>query len=163
LLARLTALARIYTTGEIPDIASPFDRDLFNTYRSYTFEMQTPIKLTRHADRRGSFFEIIPSHGGAGQSSFSTTAPGVTRGNHFHRRKVERFVVLAGQGTIALRRLFTGKVYEFQVTGDEPVAVDMPTMWSHNITNTGDEALDTSFWANELFDPDSPDTIQEMV
>jgi len=163
LLARLSGMARVYATGEIPDIADAFDRDLFNTYRSYTVESQTPIRLTRHADPRGSFFEIIRSHGGTGQSSFSTTVPGITRGDHYHRRKVERFTVLAGQATISLRRLFTDRVFEFTVTGDEPVAVDMPTMWSHNITNTGDQALYTSFWTNDIFNPSHPDTIAEEV
>ena len=156
-------MARVYATGEIPDLADAFDRDLFNTYRSYTVEAQTPIRLTRHADSRGSFFEIIRSHGGPGQSSFSTTVPGITRGDHYHRRKVERFTVLAGQATISVRRLFTDKVLEFTVTGDEPVAVDMPTMWSHNITNTGDQVLYTSFWTNDIFNPSHPDTIAEEV
>lgn len=163
LLARLSSIARVYGTGEIPDIADAFDRDLFNTYRSYTFASQTPIRLTRHADPRGSFFEIIRTHGGPGQSSFSTTVPCITRGNHFHRRKVERFTVLAGQGTITLRRLFTDKVFKFQVTGDEPMAVDMPTMWTHKITNTGDQMLYTSFWTNDIFNPGNPDTIAEEV
>ena len=163
LLERLTSFARVYRAGEIPDIATAFDRDLFNTYRSYTFESQTPIRLTRHADARGSFFEVIRSHGGPGQSSFSTTVPGITRGDHFHRRKIERFTVLAGQGTIALRRLFTDKVYEFEVDGDDPLAIDMPTMWTHNITNSGDQVLYTSFWTNDIFDPDNPDTIAERV
>ena len=163
LLGRLATFARIYRTGEIPDIATAFDRDLFNTYRSYTFESQTPIRLTRHADARGSFFEIIRSHGGSGQSSFSTTVPGVTRGDHYHRRKIERFTVLAGQGTIALRRLFTDKVYRFEVDGNEPMAIDMPTMWTHNITNSGDQVLYTSFWTNDIFDPNNPDTIAERV
>lgn len=163
LLARLSGMARLYATGEIPDIADAFDRDLFNTYRSYTVESLTPIRLTRHADPRGSFFEIIRSHGGPGQSSFSTTVPGITRGDHFHRRKVERFTVLSGRGTITLRRLFTDRVFEFTVTGDEPMAVDMPTMWSHNITNTGDQTLYTSFWTNDIFNPSHPDTIAEEV
>lgn len=163
LLGRLKEMARVYATGEIPDIATVFDRDLFNTYRSYVFESQTPIRLTRHADARGSFFEIIRSHGGPGQSSFSTTVPGITRGDHFHRRKIERFTVLAGHGSIRLRRLFTDKVFEFEVRGDEPVAVDMPTIWTHNITNTGDDVLYTSFWTNDIFNPDDPDTIAERV
>lgn len=163
LLDRLTSFARIYRAGEIPDVADAFDRDLFNTYRSYTFESLAPLRLTRHADARGSFFEIIRSHGGPGQSSFSTTVPGITRGDHFHRRKIERFTVLAGQGTIALRRLFTDRVYDFRVNGEEPMAIDMPTMWTHKITNTGDQVLYTSFWTNDIFNPDDPDTHAEEV
>lgn len=163
LLGRLSGMAETYSGGEIPDISLKFDRDLFNTYRSYTFPAQTPVRLTRHADARGSFFETIRSHGGCGQSSFSTTVPGVSRGDHFHRRKVERFTVLSGTAVISLRKLFTDEVFEFEVTGDEPAAVDMPTMWTHKITNAGADTLYTSFWANEIFDPAVPDTIPEAV
>jgi len=163
LLGRLGTLSEIYNRGDIPDIASKFNRDLFNTYRSYQFRGHVPIQLTRHADARGSFFEIVRTHGGPGQSSFSTTQPGISRGDHFHRRKVERFTVLAGNAKISLRRLFTRDVIEFSVSGDAPVAVDMPTMWSHNIVNSGPDVLYTSFWANEIFNPESPDTIAEAV
>ncbi|WP_104193760.1 NAD-dependent epimerase/dehydratase family protein [Cryobacterium sp. M25] len=163
LLDRLITIDAVYRRGEIPDVAAEFDRDLFNTYRSYTFPEHAPVQLTRHADARGSFFEIIRSHGGCGQSSFSTTEPGISRGDHFHRRKIERFTVLSGSATIALRRLFTEDVVEFQVTGGAPVAVDMPTMWSHKITNTGADLLYTSFWTNEIFNPQAPDTIEKAV
>ncbi|GAB6858994.1 polysaccharide biosynthesis C-terminal domain-containing protein [Microbacterium xylanilyticum] len=163
LLQRLEVIAQTYSRGEIPDVADPFQRDLFNTYRSYTIEKLTPIGLTRHADARGSFFEVLRSHGGASQSSFSTTVPGISRGDHFHRRKIERFTVLAGSATISLRKLSTDRVHEFVVNGEEPAAVDMPTGWSHKITNTGDETLYTSFWTDDLFDPERPDTIAEAV
>lgn len=163
LLCRLENIASTYRHGEIPDIRERFNRDLFNTYRSYTFTEQTPIAIERHADSRGSFFEIMRAHGGPGQSSFSTTEPGVTRGEHFHRRKVERFIVLAGTATISVRKLFSERTYEFAVSGGEPVAVDMPTMWTHKITNTGSDTLYTSFWTNEIFNPLNPDTIPELV
>ncbi|MCC2594336.1 hypothetical protein LKO27_13065 [Tessaracoccus sp. OS52] len=163
LLRRLTGQAELYAQGQIPDISNPFDRDLFNTYRSYVIHSKTPISLTRHADARGSFFEVIRSHGGTGQSSFSTTVPGISRGDHYHRRKVERFTVLAGAARISLRRLFSDEVLHFDVTGAAPVAVDMPTMWAHRITNTGSGELYTSFWTDDLFDPSRPDTITEVV
>lgn len=163
LLTRLSKIARIYSAGEIPDMAGAFDRNLFNTYRSHTFPAQAPSRLVRHADDRGSFFEIVRSHGGQGQSSFSTTVPAVARGDHYHRRKIERFTVLAGSATISLRRLFSDQVMRFEVSGDQPVAVDMPTMWAHKIVNTGTDVLYTSFWANEIFDPSRPDTIAEAV
>lgn len=163
LLARIEGYAEFYGRGEIPDLADTFDRDLFNTYRSYTFPAQAPIGLTRHADARGSFFEIVRSHGGPGQSSFSTTAPGITRGDHYHRRKVERFTVLQGRARISLRRLYSENVVSFEVSGDAPGAIDMPTLWAHNITNIGDDLLYTSFWTNDIFDPASPDTIAEAV
>lgn len=90
--------------------------------------------------------------------------PGISRGDHFHRRKIERFTVLAGSATISLRKLSTDRVHEFVVNGEEPAAVDMPTGgWSHKITNTGDETLYTSFWTDDLFDPERPDTIAEAV
>ena len=163
MLARLKVIADTYRVGDIPDVSDAFSRDLFNTYRSFTFPQQAPIALKPHADARGSFFEIIRSHGGDGQSSFSTTLPGIARGDHFHRRKIERFTVLSGRGTISLRRVFTDEVVSFVIDGDAPAAVDMPTMWSHNITNTSDETLYTSFWTNDIFDPARPDTIAETV
>lgn len=163
LLERLSTCAATYRDGQIPDVAAKFDHDLFNTYRSYTVTTQLPIHLTRHADGRGAFFEIIRSHGGPGQSSFSTTVPGVTRGDHFHRRKIERFTVLAGRARISLRKMFTDEMLHFDVDGEHPVAIDMPTMWTHNITNAGEAELYTSFWTNDLFNPASPDTITEVV
>lgn len=163
LLARLNGYAQLYSRGEIPNVADDFDRDLFNTYRSYTFPGEAPIDLTRHADFRGSFFEIIRSHGGPGQSSFSTTVPDITRGDHYHRRKIERFTVLQGRARISLRRLYSEEVVSFEVSGDAPGAVDMPTMWAHNITNIGEAVLYTSFWTNDIFDPQNPDTIAEVV
>lgn len=163
LFERLREIARMYRTGEIPDVARPFDRDLFNTYRAAAFERMPVIPLERRADHRGAFFEIVRSHGGTGQSSFSTTVPRVSRGDHFHRRKIERFTVLSGTAVIAMRRVLTDDVIEFRVTGEQPVAVDMPTLWSHKITNTGDDELFTSFWSNEIFDPEFPDTFAEAV
>ncbi|TFD29194.1 NAD-dependent epimerase/dehydratase family protein [Cryobacterium lyxosi] len=163
LLRRLVDIARLYERGEIPDVSSEFSRNLFNTYRSYTLRTLAPINLTKHADARGSFFEILRSHGGTSQSSFSTTAPGMSRGDHFHRRKVERFTVLSGTATIAMRRIFTDNVVEFHVSGEVPMAVDMPTMWAHKITNTGPGELFTSFWSNDIFTSQAPDTISEAV
>lgn len=163
LLERLKEISALYAAGEISDVSTDFGRDLFNTYRSFTFPQQAPVRLQRHADTRGSFFEIIRTHGGDGQSSFSTTVPGITRGDHYHRRKIERFTVLSGVGRISLRRLFSNEVISFEVSGDEPAAVDMPTMWSHNITNVGVDTLYTSFWTNDIFDPEKPDTIAEEV
>ena len=163
LLNRLSIIAETYQRGEIPDVTTIFERNLFNTYRSFAPTLATGIPLTAHRDPRGSFFEIIRAHGGGGQTSFSTTVPGVTRGQHFHRRKIERFIVLSGRGTIALRRVGFPDVTVIPVDGDSPVAVDMPTLWAHNITNTGSGPLYTAFWSNELFDPTRPDTIAEVV
>lgn len=163
LLAELLSAADVYRRGAIPDVSTLFRRDLFNSYRSYAIQTSTPISLAAHSDARGSFFEIVKSHGGQGQASFSTSRTGVTRGQHFHRRKIERFIVVAGSATISLRKLFSDETLAFEVRGEEPVAIDMPTMWAHKITNTGESELLTAFWSNELFDPAHPDTFPEDV
>jgi len=163
LLARLSHFADTYATGELPALEDEFDRDLFNTYRSYAFEVRPSFALTPRTDARGSFTEVVRAAGGGGQTSFSTTVPGVTRGQHYHRRKIERFTVLNGSGTMTLRRLFHEDVVTVSATGDAPVSVDMPTMWAHAITNDGDSTLTTLFWSNELFDPTAPDTVPETV
>ena len=153
----------LYAAGDIPPLQDPMDVDLFNTLRSARFPVGAPILLAPRIDDRGRLVEVVRSHGGPGQSFVSTTRPGITRGEHFHLRKIERFVVIGGRARISLRRLFTDEVVSFDVTGEAPVAVDMPTMWVHKITNTGDGELTTLFWSNELFDPAAPDTFPELV
>jgi UDP-2-acetamido-2,6-beta-L-arabino-hexul-4-ose reductase len=93
----------------------------------------------------------------------SHTRPGVTRGNHYHRRKVERFLVITGTARIRIRALFRGGATELLVSGGKPVFIDMPTLHTHNITNVGDQDLITLFWTNEIFDPSDPDTFAEEV
>lgn len=158
LLELLERFRDLYATGDIPDLTDPLHLALFNTYRSFCFPQHYPITPAPRTDGRGSLVECLRANGGQAQVFSSTTHPGATRGEHYHLRKVERFVVLQGRGEIALRRLFDDRVVRFQVTGDAPAIVDMPTMWAHSITNTGDEALLTLFWANEIFDPDRTDT-----
>jgi UDP-2-acetamido-2,6-beta-L-arabino-hexul-4-ose reductase len=160
---RLRCFATVYRGADIPELANRFDVRLFNTYRSHCFPRHAPIRLARRADPRGELVEAVRVHGGGGQTFCSSTLPGITRGEHYHLAKVERFVVIAGEAEIALRRLFTPEVVRFRVSGREPVAVDMPTMWAHNITNVGDGELRTLFWANDLHDPARPDTYPEQV
>lgn len=152
-----------YDRGEIPALTTSFRVNLFNTYRAALFPKRAPIYLTPHTDARGTFVETIRCRGGEGQSSISTTAPGVTRGEHYHLRKIERFAVLQGHANISLRKMFTDKIMTFGVHGGEPSAIDMPTGWAHNITNTGTSTLVTQFWSHELFDPQHPDTYPEPV
>ena len=159
----LTGFRATYATGEIPDLAAPLHRALFNTYRSFTFPAHFPIRPAPHADDRGVLFECLRAGGGPAQVFCSTTRPGHTRGEHFHLRKVERFLVLSGTAEIALRRLFDDEIVRFEVSGSAPAIVDMPTMWAHSITNTGRDELTTLFWADELLDPDRPDTYPEAV
>jgi UDP-2-acetamido-2,6-beta-L-arabino-hexul-4-ose reductase len=149
--------------GEIPLLVNDFQHKLFNTYRCYMdVASYFPKKFLQHADNRGSFVEIARL-GIPGQTSFSTTFPDITRGNHFHTRKIERFAVIKGKALIQLRRIGTEEVHNFYLDGDEPAYVDMPIWYTHNIKNIGEDTLYTIFWINEPFDANDPDTYFEVV
>ena len=149
--------------GEMPLLKSSFEFHLFNTYRGYMdIASYFPVKFAQHTDDRGSFVEIIRL-GIGGQVSFSTTAPGITRGNHFHTRKIERFAVIKGKALIQLRKIGTDEILDFHLDGDQPAYVDMPIWYTHNIKNIGDEILYTNFWINEAYNPNDSDTYFENV
>jgi len=149
--------------GEIPTINNSFELNLFNTFRCYMdVKNHFPVKFTQHTDSRGSFVEIIRL-GIGGQVSFSTTVPNITRGNHFHTRKIERFAVIKGKALIQLRRIGTSEILEFYLDGDEPAYVDMPIWYTHNIKNIGNEVLYTNFWINEPYNEEDADTYFEEV
>ena len=146
-----------FDQGLIPVLKDDFEVALFNTFRSY-FEMSHyPVSLKKNTDNRGFLIEVVKANT-PGQMFYSSTVPGITRGNHFHTRKVERFCVLAGRASIKLRKIGTEEVFEFLVSGDKPEFIDMPVWFTHNITNIGDSDLLTLFWCNEIFNPDDPDT-----
>lgn len=152
-----------FEKGEIPNLDIPFDRNLWNTFLCYLdYESFFPYHLKLNTDSRGSFVETVKLNSG-GQVSFSTTVPGITRGNHFHTRKAERFAVIKGKAKIELRRIGTEKVMTFNLDGSQPSFVDMPIWYTHNITNVGDEELYTIFWINEHFNADDTDTFFEKV
>jgi UDP-2-acetamido-2,6-beta-L-arabino-hexul-4-ose reductase len=149
--------------GEIPALLNYFEYNLFNTYRCYIDAANYfPKKFIQNADNRGAFVEIA-RQGISGQTSFSTTLPGITRGNHFHTRKIERFAVVKGKALIQLRRIGTEDVFDFYLDGHEPSYVDMPIWYTHNIKNIGDDILYTIFWIDEPFDAKNPDTYFEKV
>ena len=164
ILSLLKSFKSLYfEKGIFPDLNDSFERNLFNTFVCYMdIEKHFPVKLKQSIDERGSFVETIKLNSG-GQVSFSTTKPGITRGNHFHTRKAERFAVIKGKAFIQLRRIGTDKVLNFELDGREPAYVDMPVWYTHNITNTGNDDLYTIFWINEFFDPEDPDTFFEKV
>ena len=162
MLECLRRIAGSYREGVIPKLGDTFNLRLFNTYRSYLFPDYYPVALKLSTDSRGALFEAVKSDHG-GQAFMSTTRPGVTRGDHFHFAKVERFLVIHGEALIRIRRLFRDHVEEFRVSGETPVFIDMPTLHTHNITNTGEGELLTLFWSHEIFDPDNPDTYHEPV
>ena len=149
--------------GEIPVINNAFELNLFNTFRCYmNIRNHFPVKYIKHTDSRGSFVEVIRL-GVGGQVSFSTTVPGIIRGNHFHTRKIERFSVIKGKALIQLRRIGSDEVLDFYLDGDEPAYVDMPIWYTHNIKNIGNEVLYTNFWINEFYNANDPDTYFENV
>tara|TARA_B100001939_G_scaffold275653_1_gene243722 strand:- start:2877 stop:3992 length:1116 start_codon:yes stop_codon:yes gene_type:complete len=147
----------------IPRFNNSFEKHLFSTFKSYIdLEEVYPINLTKNLDERGFFSEIIKTEMG-GQFSYSTTLPGVTRGNHFHTKKIERFIVIAGKAKISLRKIGSSKVHEFLLDDENPSFVDMPIWYTHNIKNIGTDDLITLFWINEPFDENKPDTYLEKV
>lgn len=162
MLVRLQGMAGRYQEGVIPDLREEIALQLFNTYRSYLFPHHYPVSLVTHADDRGGLFEVVKSDHG-GQTFLSTTKPGITRGNHFHYHKVERFLVVEGEAVIALRKLYSNEITEFVVSGLKPQFVDIPTLYTHNIKNTGNSVLTTLFWSHEIFDPANSDTFFEPV
>lgn len=162
LLAKLKGMAESYSANIVPELSDPHSLELFNTYRSYLFPAKVPVSLDLKKDPRGYLFEAVKSNNG-GQTFISSTEPGITRGNHYHARKFERFLVIKGKACIRVRKLFSKEIHEFHVDGENPRYVDMPALHTHNITNTGDSTLMTLFWSNEIFNQADPDTYTETV
>jgi len=152
-----------FEKGIFPDLSDKFILDLFNTFVCYIDHQKFfPFPLKINSDERGTYVETVKMNSG-GQISFSTTRPGITRGNHYHTRKAERFAVIKGKAQIELRKIGTDKVLTFNLDGEKPSFVDMPIWYTHNITNAGTEDLYTIFWINELFNPQDTDTFFEKV
>ncbi|KAF0236585.1 MAG: hypothetical protein FD181_2636 [Prolixibacteraceae bacterium] len=164
LLQKLTGYKENYfEKGIIPNLDDSFERNLFNTFLCYIdHETFFPFQLKLNTDERGTFIETVKLNSG-GQVSFSTTLPGITRGNHFHTRKAERFAVIKGKARIEIRKIGSDKILSFELDGKEPSFVDMPVWFTHNITNIGGEELYTIFWINEHFIPNDADTFFEKV
>jgi UDP-2-acetamido-2,6-beta-L-arabino-hexul-4-ose reductase len=163
LLSRLQSISEGYfETNVVPNLADPFEASLYTTFLSHV-ELDDHCHRPRmHSDARGQLFEIMRLAGG-GQIFFSTTKPGVIRGNHFHSRKVEWFCVVRGEAVIRIRRVGDSKVREFRVSGDNPEFISVPALHTHQIENVGSDDLLTMFWCNEIFAADDPDTFQEKV
>jgi UDP-2-acetamido-2,6-beta-L-arabino-hexul-4-ose reductase len=162
LLARIHAFRQSYEDNVFPDLRDPFDVALFNSYRTALYPDGFPRLLRLNTDARGVLFEAVKG-GGGGQTFLSWTEPGVTRGNHFHLCKVERFLVLEGEAVIRIRRVLGGPIWDYRVSGSEPAVVDMPTLHTHSIENVGKGRLLTLFWTHDIFDPAAPDTYADPV
>jgi UDP-2-acetamido-2,6-beta-L-arabino-hexul-4-ose reductase len=159
----ITFKNKYFVNGQIPGFNNQFELNLFHTFRSYfNFNTHFPIKYKNNIDERGNFVEIIRLETG-GQVSFSTTKKEITRGNHFHTRKIERFSVIKGKALIQLRKIGTTEVFDYFLSGEEPAYVDMPIWYTHNIKNIGEGELYTMFWINEFYDAKDPDTYFEKV
>ena len=141
----------------IPNMAEPFTKKLYSTYLSYLPEDQFSYPLKMNVDQRGSFTEIIRTPD-RGQVSVNISKPGITKGNHWHHSKNEKFLVVSGTGVIRFRKLNSDKVIEYFVSGKKMEVVDIPVGYTHNIENIGETDMVTVMWVNEAFNPEIPDT-----
>lgn len=148
--------------GLIESVGVGLTRALYATYVAALPTTDFSYPLVAHTDPRGSFVEMLKTRT-AGQFSYFTAHPGVTRGGHYHHTKTEKFLVLCGHAHFRFRHMITGEVHEVRTSGSEPVIVETIPGWTHDITNSGDETLVVMLWANEIFDRDRPDTIAEKV
>ena len=150
-------------TLEVPDLSDAFTKKLYSTYLSYIPKEKVSYPLKMNVDNRGSFTEIIRTPD-RGQFSVNISKPGITKGQHWHHTKNEKFVVVSGHGLIQLRKIGTDEVLNFEVSGDKIEVVEMLPGYTHNIINLSEtEDLVTFMWANEAFDPNRPDTYAEKV
>lgn len=137
--------------------SDPFTKKLYATYLSFLDESHFSYPLTMHRDHRGSFTEMIKT-AHEGQISVNISKPGITKGNHYHHTKNEKFIVVSGKASIKFRQVNSDQIIEKVVSGDSIEVVDIPPGYAHSITNLLDTDLVTIMWASEVFDPDHPDT-----
>ncbi|MEO6513731.1 MAG: NAD-dependent epimerase/dehydratase family protein [Candidatus Saccharimonadales bacterium] len=152
------------TTLVMPNLDSEYSRDLYATYISYFAEDNFSYALKTNTDDRGWLAEFIKSRQ-FGQIFVSKTKPGISRGNHWHNTKIEKFLVVDGKAEIAFRKMdaSNAEIIRYQVSGDKLTVLDIPTGYAHSIKNIGDTDLTTIFWADEILNPERPDTIYENV
>lgn len=146
----------------VPDMSDGFTKKLYSTYLSYLPEDGFAYPLAGNTDERGSFTEILRTPD-RGQFSVNITKPGITKGNHWHHTKNEKFLVVSGQGQIRFRKIGSDCTIEYDVSGAKLVMVDIPVGYTHSIINTGNTDLVTFMWCNECFDKECPDTIFSEV
>jgi UDP-2-acetamido-2,6-beta-L-arabino-hexul-4-ose reductase len=141
----------------IPNMSDEFTKKLYSTYLSYLPKYKFSYELKMNVDNRGSFTEYIKTLD-RGQVSVNISKPGITKGNHWHHTKNEKFLVVSGKGVIRFRKIDSDEIIEYYVSGDKLEVVDIPPGYTHNIENLGDTDMVTIMWANEPFDPEKPDT-----
>lgn len=148
----------------VPKLCDSFEKILYSTYLSYLPENKFSYPVKMNSDARGSFTELIRTPD-RGQFSVNISKPGITKGNHYHHTKNEKFVVVHGKGLIQFRKISGDgeKVIDYHVNGEKIEVVDIPVGYTHNIINEGEDDLVTFMWCNECFDPENPDTYYEEV
>lgn len=146
----------------IPDMSPGFETKLYSTYLSFLPEDSFSYPLKMSVDGRGSFTEFLKTDN-AGQVSINISKPGITKGQHWHHSKNEKFLVVSGEGVIQFRNIFSNEVIEYHVTGSKLEVIDIPPGYTHNIINLGTSDLVTVMWVNEPFDPEHADTFYEEV
>lgn len=142
---------------QVPDLSDAFTKKLYSTYLSYLPEDQFSYPLKMNMDERGSFTEFLKSPD-RGQISINISKPGITKGQHWHHTKNEKFLVVSGKGVIRFRKIDEEKVYEYFVSGDKLEVVDIPVGYTHHIENLGETDMVTVMWVNEIFNPERSDT-----
>lgn len=145
-----------------PDQSDPLVKKLYATYLSFLPPEDFSRPTVTHADQRGSFTELLHM-GSRGQVSLNISKPHITKGDHWHQTKHEKFIVLQGEGVIRFRKVGDSTVIAYKVSGENLTVVDIPTGYTHSIENTGDTDMLTLMWANEVFDPAHPDTLRLPV
>ena len=141
----------------VADMSNQLEKNLYSTYLSFLPESDFSYALKMNIDDRGSFTEIIRTPD-RGQMSVNVSKPGITKGNHWHNSKNEKFLVVSGTGVIRFRKIGKSEVIEYHVSGNKFEVVDIPTGYTHNIENLGETDLVTFMWVNECFNPEKPDT-----
>lgn len=161
---KITAFHESRSTLVMPSLEDDFSKFIYATYTSYLETDNFNYRLSTNTDPRGWLAEFIKSDS-FGQIFVSKTKPGISRGNHWHHTKIEKFLVVAGEGEISFRNVNDTKedIIRYPVNGDEPTVLDIPAGYVHAIKNTGTEDMITVFWADEIFNKEKPDTYYEEV
>ena len=147
---------------QIDNVGTGFKRALYATYISYLDKSAFCYPLSGHSDERGIFVEFLKTPA-SGQMSFFTAKPGISRGQHYHHTKTEKFLVVQGNARFRFRQLLSGSYHEICVAANEYTVVESIPGWTHDVTNMGDDELIVLLWSSEVFDVDRPDTTAKEI
>lgn len=157
LAGRIRSFKESRKSLSVPTMSDELTKKLYSTYLSFIPEDKFSYDLKMNVDNRGSFTEFLRTPD-RGQVSVNISKPAITKGNHWHHTKNEKFLVVSGNGLIRFRKIDTEEIIEYYVNGEQLQVVDIPTGYTHSIVNVGETDLVTVMWVNESFDPEKPDT-----